>query len=136
MRKFIESIKDTLYDLNHLMWILIIILAMGIIVSFQTYTLFSKDYNPQETVKTQTKSPVTKAAEEAPPEIQITIPEGATYLDTAKILIDAKIIKDEESFVKLIQEKKLEGKILPGAYSLTRNMDQEKLLNTLTIKAE
>ena len=136
MRKFIESIQDTLYDLNHLMWILIIILAMGIIVSFQTYTLFSKDYNPQETVKTQTKSPVTKAAEEAPPEIQITIPEGATYLDTAKILIDAKIIKDEESFVKLIQEKKLEGKILPGAYSLTRNMDQEKLLNTLTIKAE
>ncbi|MGO4987612.1 MAG: endolytic transglycosylase MltG [Gallicola sp.] len=135
MRKFIGRVKDTLYDLNHLMWILIIILAMGIIISFQTYDLFSRDYTTSETSVSNSQSPVSKVAEEPPSEIQVTIPEGATYLDAAKILIDANIIKDEESFVKLIQEKKLEEGILPGSYTLTQGMDYEELLQVLTTES-
>ncbi len=136
MRKFIESVKDTLYDMNHYMWILIILSAMGLIVSFQTYDLFSKDYTIAETSETIQKNPATKAAEKVPSEIQVTIPDGATYLDVSKILVDANIIKDEEIFVKLIQEKKLEESILPGTYTLTQNADHEELLKTLTTKAE
>lgn len=136
MRKFIESIKDTLYDMNHYMWVLMILLAMGIIVSFQTYDLFSKDYTRTESSESIQKNPVTKAAEKVPSEIQVTIPDGATYLDVSKILIDANIIKDEEAFVKLIQEKKLEESILPGSYTLPQDADHEELLKTLTSKTE
>lgn len=136
MKKFMESVKDTIYDLNHFMWILIIITAVGIIVSFQTYELFSRDYTTEETAAVESESPVAKVAEEAPAEIQITIPEGATYLDASKILVDAGIVKDEEAFVKMIQEQGLEEAVQPGEYTVSRDAAPEDLLGAMFVKAE
>lgn len=136
MRKFIESVKDTIYDLNHFMWILIIIAAVSIIVSFQTYELFSKDYTTEETAAAENESPVAKVAEEPPAEIQITIPEGATYLDASKILVDAGIVKDEEAFVKMIQDQGLEETVQPGEYAVAREASAEEILGVMFKKAE
>lgn len=135
MRKFIESVKDTIYDLNHFMWILIIIAAVSIIVSFQTYELFSRDYTTEEQTA-EAQSPVAKVAEEAPTEIQITIPEGATYLDASKILVDAGIVKDEEAFVKMIQDQGLEEAVQPGEYAVAREASAEEILGVMFKKAE
>ena len=136
MRKFIESVKDTIYDLNHFMWILIIIAAVSIIVSFQTYELFSKDYTTEETAAAENESPVAKVAEEPPAEIQITIPEGATYLDASKILVDAGIVKDEEALVKMIQDQGLEETVQPGEYAVAREASAEEILGVMFKKAE
>ena len=134
MKKTINSIRDTFYDLNHFMWMLIIFILMTGIVGYQIHDLFSKDYKTSHQSKANTNNVVTKVSEEAPVNIDVTIPEGATYLDVSKILIDTGIIKDEEKFVDKLQKKGLEKSFVPGNYSLTQGMNEDELLKKITKK--
>lgn len=134
MKKLIEFIKDTIYDFSHIMWILIIIVAVGAVVGFQSVTLFSRDYTTDVAKEAPVKeeSTVAKVAEEVPKTVQVTIPEGANYVDISKILIDAGVITDEEDFVKKIQDQGLEEAIIPGVYEIQLGAEPEVVLEAIT----
>lgn len=132
MRKFIHKVRDLFYDLNQYMWMLIIsILVVGVLATV-TYDMFTKDYTAEVGSSEEASTPVTTVEEELSQDIQVTIPEGSTFLDASKILVNANIIQDEEAFVKIIQEQGLEESILPGEYHFKLHDDPEQVLKAIT----
>lgn len=55
-------------------------------------------------------------------DMKIVIPEGWRAEQIAERLKSAGVIKDENEFIKIVKENKLEGKLFPSTYYMKRNM--------------
>ncbi|MGM0501146.1 MAG: hypothetical protein ACQERJ_01330 [Bacillota bacterium] len=64
----------------------------------------------------------------------IKIPPGISSQEVADILLKKKLIKDQESFMKLLKKFNLENKIRAGEYEVKSNISPLKLLLILTIE--
>lgn len=61
----------------------------------------------------------------------IKIPTGSTYEDVLRILEDKKVLKSTESFDVISKMKKYPGKIKPGYYTFSKNLNNRQIVNIL-----
>ena len=125
--KFINFIRDTIYDLYQY----IVILAIMAIVSFILYTtivsMYATDYN--HLVSSNNKEAViTETKEEESNNFELFIPESSSILDISKILVDSGVIINQEEFVNFLKENELENSLQGGSYDFKKNMTYDEII--------
>lgn len=125
--RFIRFILDTIYDLYQYILILLIITVISFVLYTSIQDMFSTDYNQVKAGQGDTAT-FTEIKEEEESTFQVTIPEGFSLLDITKVLIDSKVINDEEKFIHYIKDHNKENLLVPGEYQFSKNMDYEEIL--------
>ncbi len=65
-------------------------------------------------------------------DMKIVIPEGWRAEQIAERLKAAGVIKNENEFMKIVKDEKLEGYLFPSTYHLKRNMQPREVIKILT----
>lgn len=131
--KFINFLRDTIYDLYQYILMLIILGVVVFVLHHSITTMFTTDYNKiQHSAVDQAK--VAETREEKATDFSLTIPENFSTLDISKILVDAQVITNEEQFIHYINENKLSDKLLPGQYVFHKNMTPEEIISVFEQK--
>ena len=98
-----------------LLWLLVILILAGGSVAYITYRAI---YLPNVTTGDK-KSEI------------ILIPTGSNFEDVIRILSDAAVLKNKESFIRLAKLKKYKEHIRPGRYRRLTNINNNELVNLL-----
>ena len=98
-----------------LLWFLLILILAGSAVGYITYRMI---YFPNITLG-EKKSEI------------VLIPTGSKFEDVLRILSNANILKNQESFTRLSKLKKYNDKIKPGRYRILANTNNNELINLL-----
>ena len=98
-----------------LLWLLVILILAGGSVAYITYRAI---YLPNVTTGDK-KSEI------------ILIPTGSNFEDVIRILSDAAVLKNKESFIRLAKLKKYKENIRPGRYRILANINNNELVNLL-----
>jgi UPF0755 protein len=98
-----------------LLWLLLIIILGGSVVVYFGYRII---YLPNISLGDK-KSEI------------VFIPTGSNFEDVVRILTDADILKNTESFTHLAELKKYKGNVKPGRYRILANLNNNELINLL-----
>lgn len=98
-----------------LLWLLFILLLAGSAVAYIGYRMI---YLPNVSLG-EKKSEI------------VLIPTGSTFEDVVRILSDADILKNKQSFIRLAKLKKFRESIKPGRYRIFANINNNELINLL-----
>ncbi|MDO5715951.1 MAG: hypothetical protein Q4P25_05180 [Tissierellia bacterium] len=126
--RFIRFILDTIYDLYQYILILLIVAVISLVLYSSIQHMFSTDYNQVKAGQGDTAT-FTEIKEEEESTFQVTIPEGFSLLDISKVLIDSKVIKNEEEFIHYIKDNNKEDLLVPGEYQFSKNMEYEDIVH-------
>lgn len=140
MRRFINFIKDTLYDLNHFVFTLLIIVAVVFILQNRIRFMFSRDYSKlggNEVKAAENVERHSVYSSDSIPDIDISIllPEGSSPEDVGRILNESNVIEDVEDFLNIINTYKLQDKIKYGDYEIKKGSTLEEVVNQITNNA-
>lgn len=140
MKRFVNFIRDVLYDLNYFIFTFLILAAVCFILYNRINFMFTRDYAAESPVVTESKSNVkgeSVYSDDNAPEINITavLPEGTSIEDKARILYESKIIDDQEKFLNIVKTYKLEDKIGSGEFSIRNGSSLEEIINQLSNNA-
>jgi len=91
---------------------------------------------PVEPVSTPTPTPILTPSPTPTlgPEVIITVHAGDTAVMVAKELYDKKLIKDQNSFVKLMVDSNLTEKMFANQYSFRIGFGEHDIINALTTR--
>ncbi|QQK07490.1 hypothetical protein [Miniphocaeibacter halophilus] len=137
MKRFINFIRDTIYDINYFLFTLIIIVLVAFILQNRISYIFSRDYAsiqgniPKTTTKVESESIY---ASDNMPEIDITVilPDGSDIVSKASILTQSGVIDDQEKFLNIINTYNLQDKVLSGEFSIKKGSTLEEIINIVT----
>ncbi|WP_099203336.1 endolytic transglycosylase MltG [Miniphocaeibacter massiliensis] len=137
MKRFINFIKDTVYDLNILIFTLIVIVLVGFVLQNRIHAMYSADYGvKRENMKTslsQVEVEDVYSDENAPKiDINVTLPEGSSIIDISRILTEYKVISDPEEFLNYVKTNNLESSIKHGQFTISKGSSLEEVVNIIT----
>ncbi|WP_237036469.1 hypothetical protein [Mediannikoviicoccus vaginalis] len=140
MRRFINFIKDTIYDLNHFVFTLLIIVAVAFILQNRIRFMFSRDYSKIGGNEVKAAENVEREAlynEDNMPDIDISVllPEDSSPEDVARILNESNVVEDIEGFLNIINTYNLQEKIKYGDYEIKKGSTMEEVVNQITDNA-
>ncbi|SHN11781.1 endolytic transglycosylase MltG [Gracilibacillus kekensis] len=72
------------------------------------------------------------AEEQEPEHVSIEIEAGMTMPDIVDLLVENKLIADEENFLNYLEENSLSRYVQIGEFTLNETMSAEEIANTLT----
>ncbi|MBI4947862.1 MAG: endolytic transglycosylase MltG [Bacteroidetes bacterium] len=98
-----------------LLWLLLILMVAGSIAAYIGYQMI---YLPNISLG-EKKSEI------------IFIPTGSRFEDVFRILSNAAILKNKESFIRLTKIKKYKDNVKPGRYRIAANISNNELINLL-----
>lgn len=140
MKRFINFIRDILYDLNYYIFTLLILAAICFILYNRIDYMFSTDYAAENTTTTSSNKTVEGTSvysDDNIPEINITVifPEGISVTDKARILYESGLIDDQEKFLNIVNTYNLEDKIGIGEFSIRKGSSLEEIINQISNNA-
>ncbi len=140
MKRFINFIKDTIYDLNHIIFTLLIIAAVAFILQNRIRYMFSKDYskiggNEVKAVENVEREALYSSENIPDIDISVILPEGSTPEDVGRILYESKVIDDVEQFLNVINTYNLGDKIKYQDYQIKKGATLEEVINQITDNA-
>ncbi|WP_300408385.1 hypothetical protein [Lagierella sp.] len=140
MKRFINFIKDTIYDLNHIIFTLVIIAAVAFILQNRIRYMFSKDYskiggNEVKAVENVEREALYSSENIPDIDISVILPEGSSPEDVGRILYESKVIDDVEQFLNVINTYDLGNKIEYQTYQIKKGSTLEEVINQITNNA-
>lgn len=140
MKRFINFIRDIIYDLNYFLFTLIIIALVAFILQNRITYIFTRDYasiynnTPKTTTNVKSESIY---ASDSMPEIDITVvlPDGSDIISKASILTQSGVIDDQEKFLNVINTYNLQDKVLSGEFIIKKGTTLEEVINQITNNA-
>lgn len=140
MKRFINFIKDTIYDLNHIIFTLLIIAAVAFILQNRIRYMFSKDYskiggNEVNAVENVEREALYSSENIPDIDISVILPEESTPEDVGRILYESKVIDDVEQFLNVINTYNLGDKIKYQDYQIKKGATLEEVINQITDNA-
>lgn len=140
MRRFIDFIKDTIYDLNHFIFTLLIVVAVIFILQNRIRVMFSRDYSKMGGIEVKAAENVEReslySTDNLPNiDISVILPKDASIEDVGRILYESGVISDVEQFLNIINIYDLQNKIEYNNYEIQRGLTLEEVINTITNNA-
>ncbi len=161
MKRFLEGLKDFLYDGVDYIMMIGVIVVVALIINWRLGGLFAKDElnviskNPTEAIE-NTPS-VSDGKEQDKPDnnsskntggtdknkdnlgdensdalVKINIPPGSLPSKIGEILATNELVKDKDEFVKKAIDMKLETKLKYGEFEISKGSSMEEILQILT----
>lgn len=148
MNKYIEKIKDILYDSFEYVVIAGIVVIVALIIGWRLDILFANDIaedvhndseivvvGPKEAVEEPNNKPLeddTTDEEVTGKNIDVVIPTGALPGEIAVLLKENGLVDDDKDFISKVVELNLDTKLKSGTYSIPEGSSYEEILNILT----
>ena len=145
MKKFLEGLKDILYDGIDYILMIIVIAGVALIINWRLGGLFSKNTanTPPEIQETVTDNNHDDSNNEDEDKnkldnedsdiiIKINIPPGSASSKIGEILVDNNLIENENDFIEKAIELKLDTKLKYGDFEIPQNSSLEEILEILT----
>ena len=137
MRRFVNFIKDTIYDLNIFLFTLVVIVLVGFVLQNRIHAMYTSDYSIQRenanNSLSEAKVENVYSDENAPKiDITVTLPEGTSTIDVSRILVESKVISDPEEFINYLRTNNLEDSIKNGDFTISKEATLEEVVNIIT----